>query len=106
MKKRLLALAFAATVAASLLPQLAYAQAQSPAQAWPNKPIKLIVQFAPGGTTDIIARTMSARLSQELGQPVKVENRSGAAGALDSDAAAKAAPDGYKLGMATVTTRS
>jgi tripartite-type tricarboxylate transporter receptor subunit TctC len=82
------------------------ASSQSLAQTWPQKPIKIIVQFPPGGTTDIIARTMSSRLTQELGQTVVVENRPGASGAIGSDAVAKAAPDGYTLGMATVTTHA
>ena len=76
------------------------------AQAWPARPIKLIVQFAPGGTTDIIARMMSDRLTVELGQPVVVENRPGATGIIGSDAVAKALPDGYTFGMATVTTHA
>jgi tripartite-type tricarboxylate transporter receptor subunit TctC len=82
------------------------ASSQSLAQTWPQKSIKIIVQFPPGGTTDIIARTMSSRLTQELGQTVVVENRPGASGAIGSDAVAKAAPDGYTLGMATVTTHA
>ena len=76
------------------------------AQTWPSKPIKIIVQFSPGGTTDIIARTMSDRLSQQLGQPVIVDNRPGASGSIGSDAVAKAPPDGYTIGMATVTTHA
>ena len=76
------------------------------AQTWPSRPIKIIVQFSPGGTTDIIARTMSDRLSQQLGQPVIVDNRPGASGVIGSDAVAKAPPDGYTIGMATVTTHA
>jgi tripartite-type tricarboxylate transporter receptor subunit TctC len=67
------------------------------AQAWPVKPIKLIVNFPPGGSPDIVARAVAAPLSQALGQPVVVENRSGAGGILGADAAAKAAPDGYTI---------
>jgi tripartite-type tricarboxylate transporter receptor subunit TctC len=67
------------------------------AQAWPAKPIKLIVNFPPGGSPDIVARAVATPLSQALGQPVVVENRSGAGGILGADAAAKAAPDGYTI---------
>ncbi len=66
-------------------------------QAWPSKPVRMIVPFPPGGTTDIMARVISERLQASLGQPFVVENRSGAGGVIGTDAAAKAAPDGYTI---------
>jgi len=68
------------------------------AQAWPNKPIRLIIPFPPGNTTDIMARLIAPKLSERLGQPVIVENRPGASGMLGLDLVAKAAPDGYTIG--------
>src|SRR6267378_2700131 len=65
------------------------------AQDWPAKPVRFIVPYPPGGGTDVIARIVQNRLSEALGQPIVVENRGGAGGAVGTEAAAKSAPDGY-----------
>jgi tripartite-type tricarboxylate transporter receptor subunit TctC len=67
------------------------------AQAWPNKPVKVIVAFTAGGTTDLMARTVGHRLSEKLGQPFVIENKPGAGGNLGTEQVVRAAPDGYTL---------
>jgi tripartite-type tricarboxylate transporter receptor subunit TctC len=80
---------------------IAVAQAQT---AWPAKPIKILVGYAAGGSTDVTARIIAQALSERLGQPVLIENRAGAGGNIAAEAAAKADPDGYTLLMATSST--
>ncbi len=76
------------------------------AQAYPNRGLRLIVPFPPGGVTDLVGRALATRLSAELGQPVVVENRPGASGMLGAELAARAAPDGYTLMLGNISTLS
>ena len=72
-------------------------------QAYPSKPVRIIVPYAPGGTVDAVARTLAVRLSEQMGQPFVVENRAGASGAIGSDVVAKSPADGYTLLMQAST---
>jgi len=90
---RALVLLFASAVVAS-------------AQTYPNRPVRLIVGFTPGGATDIISRILGQQLTESLGKPVIVENRPGASGMIGAELVAKAQPDGYMLYMASQTTHA
>jgi tripartite-type tricarboxylate transporter receptor subunit TctC len=93
-------LAFA-TCALSLLPAAVLAQGTAPAAAWPTRPIKLIVPFAPGGSNDILARALAVKLTQQFGQTVIVENKAGGGGTLGTEYVAKSPPDGYTILIAS-----
>lgn len=89
MNKRLFVAALGAALTAVVLP--------AAAQAWPAKPIKIVVPFPAGGTSDVLARLIGQKMSETWGQPVVVENKPGSSGNLGADAVAKSAPDGYTL---------
>ena len=93
-RRRLLLAAAAAPIALSAPRALA--------QGWPSKPVRIVVPFAPGGGTDLIARTLGLGMSQALGQTVIVENKPGAGTVIGTDLVAKSAPDGYTLVIATM----
>ncbi len=103
-RRQMLRLAVASAAAASGLPLATVARAASDKASFPAKPVRVIVPFAPGGATDVLARGVSDRLGQQLGQPAIVDNRPGAAGLLACDAVAKAAADGHTLTLGTTST--
>ena len=96
---RRLMLAFVLALAAA-------APALAQQAAWPNRPVRMIVPFGAGGTTDLTARLIAQPMSQKLGQPVVIENRAGAGGNVGSEACARAAPDGYTLCVGTISSHA
>ncbi|MFT4103704.1 MAG: tripartite tricarboxylate transporter substrate binding protein BugE [Burkholderiaceae bacterium] len=97
-RRRELLISLAAGTVAGALPGWAHANG------YPTRPIKMVIPFPPGGSTDIVGRLLAARLSGPLGQTVVVDNRGGAGGTIGAAELARAAPDGYTVGIATVST--
>jgi tripartite-type tricarboxylate transporter receptor subunit TctC len=97
MSKRL---RFAAAILAAILPAVAFAQQ------WPSRPVKVLVGFAPGGGTDVVARLIAQKLQESFGQPFVVENRAGATGTIAADVMAKSPPDGYTILMGHVNSNA
>lgn len=89
-----------------LIASLVAVSATWAAERFPSKPVRIVVPFPAGGSTDLIARQLAQRLNESWGQPVLVDNRSGAGGALGSEQVARAAPDGYSLLMGSVSTHA
>lgn len=101
-RRKLLALCSGLLCTAATMPPSAWAQASG--HAFPNKPIKLIVPFAAGGSTDIVARLVADALQRELGQSVLVENKAGAGGMIGTEAVVHAPADGYTLGLGSISS--
>ena len=99
MRRSLIAMAALMTVAAAV-------QAQDTAASWPAKPVRVVVPFPASGATDLVARTITQRISQDLGQQMIVDNKPGAGGTIGAMEAAKAAPDGYTVLFTTSSTHS
>jgi len=97
---RLLSIALASAVIAIS------AIAEAGEDGWPQRPLRLVVPFPAGSSTDIIARIVAQKLSHQLGQQIVIENRAGASGNIGADAVAKATPDGYTIGIATASTHA
>ncbi|MFO1266348.1 MAG: tripartite tricarboxylate transporter substrate binding protein [Rubrivivax sp.] len=95
-----------AAAAAAAAVALTVAAGGALAQSWPTRPVRLVVPFPPGGSTDVVARLIGEKIAQSLGQPVLVDNRAGAGGTAGSDVVAKAAPDGYTVLMGTSSTHA
>ena len=91
-------------IAIALLSVFAVVTNAAAQDAWPSRQIRMVVPLPAGASVDVIGRLVAAKLGERLGQTVVIENRAGASGAIGADAVAKAAPDGYTLGMATTTT--
>jgi tripartite-type tricarboxylate transporter receptor subunit TctC len=91
-------------IAIALLSVFAIVTSAAAQDAWPSKQIRMVVPLPAGASVDVIGRLVAAKLGERLGQTIVIENRAGASGAIGADAVAKAAPDGYTLGMATTTT--
>src|SRR6185436_5275173 len=87
----------------AVLPALFAAAGPAAAQTYPTRPIRIIVPYAPGGSTDVVFRILAPRLTEILGQQAVVENRPGGSSTIGLDIAAKSPPDGYTLGVANIT---
>jgi len=99
------ALLLAALTGAAAL-TASFGAAAAPGDGYPSRPIRFVVPYAAGGTTDLVARTVGQRVGEKLGQPVVIENRPGAGGNVGMDAVAKAAPDGYTIGFGAISTNA
>ncbi len=98
MKRRDFLSMTAAGVVVGAFPQMTFAQT------WPNKPIKFVVGFAPGGATDVVGRLMAKKIGDALGQPIVIENRAGGSSNIGAELVARAAPDGYTFYVCAITS--